>query len=484
MSNGNGPLWQSVDVSASNGSTNTSWPTGYLLVPPAGQLFQYDADGNLSNDNVWVYLWDAENRLVQMSNTTSLTNSARKKLVFEYDAQGRRIRKIVYPWGSTDYSTTPVLNLKFLYDGWNLIAELNATNQAVVRSYVWGLDLSGSEQGAGGVGGLLLVKTAGQNAQFAAYDGNGNVAGLVDATSGTATTQYEYGPFGEVIRATGSMAKLNPFRFSTKYQDDETDLLYYGYRYYNASTGTWLSRDPIGEAGGENLYAMAGNSPLDFHDILGLRQRGHHLIAESILRNLCGDKGQQFWENFLDVAEGVIPTPLDDHDFTAHAEYNKRVARLITDFMRAKKLRCNCLKKGHAKKFLQLVRRSTDPYIRGFNSIVAKGAEAVKAWYAAEGAAIRAEEAAVLAGRAGAVVRYARYGGKVVKVVLVGSFIYIATENGLQAAAEQTVRDLVFADEILAGGAWLEEMATDFLTPLGHGACCSRNGLDLNELLE
>jgi RHS repeat-associated protein len=49
--------------------------------------------------------------------------------------------------------------------------------------------------------------------------------------------RYEYGPFGEVIRATGPMAKANPFRFSTKYQDDETDLAHYGYRYYSASTG-------------------------------------------------------------------------------------------------------------------------------------------------------------------------------------------------------------------------------------------------------
>jgi RHS repeat-associated protein len=55
------------------------------------------------------------------------------------------------------------------------------------------------------------------------------------------------GPFGEVIRATGPMAKANPFRFSTKYQDEETDLLYYDYRYYSASTGRWLSRDPIQE---------------------------------------------------------------------------------------------------------------------------------------------------------------------------------------------------------------------------------------------
>ena len=54
------------------------------------------------------------------------------------------------------------------------------------------------------------------------------------------------GPFGEVIRATGPMAKANPFRFSTKYQDDETALLYYGDSYCDAGTKNWLSRDPIG----------------------------------------------------------------------------------------------------------------------------------------------------------------------------------------------------------------------------------------------
>ena len=54
----------------------------------------------------------------------------------------------------------------------------------------------------------------------------------------------------EALRATGPMAKANPFRFSTKYQDDEADLLYYGYRYCNASTGRWLSRNPIAENGG------------------------------------------------------------------------------------------------------------------------------------------------------------------------------------------------------------------------------------------
>ena len=82
-------------------------------------------------------------------------------------------------------------------------------------------------------------------------------------------SQYEHRPFGEVIRGTGRMAKANPLRFSTKYQDDETDLVYYGYRYNNASTGRWLSRDPIGERAGKNLYGFVANDPVRSIDALG-----------------------------------------------------------------------------------------------------------------------------------------------------------------------------------------------------------------------
>jgi RHS repeat-associated protein len=81
------------------------------------------------------------------------------------------------------------------------------------------------------------------------------------------------GPFGEVIRATGPMARANPFRFSTKYQDDESDLLYYGYRYYTAGTGRWLCEDPTGSRGGLNLYGFIDGDPGDYFDDIG-RQRG------------------------------------------------------------------------------------------------------------------------------------------------------------------------------------------------------------------
>ncbi len=110
-----------------------------------------------------------------------------------------------------------------------------------LKSYVWGNDLSGTMQGAGGVGGLLFVNNiADSSTHFVAMDGNGNVSALVDASTGKLSAEYEYGPFGEVIRMTGSMAKTNPFRFSTKYTDDQAGLVYYGYRWYDPETGRWL----------------------------------------------------------------------------------------------------------------------------------------------------------------------------------------------------------------------------------------------------
>jgi len=68
----------------------------------------------------------------------------------------------------------------------------------------------------------------------------------------------------------GAMAAFNPIRFSTKYVDLETGDLYYGYRYLTASIGRWLSKDPMEEAGGPNLYAYVGNRGLSAGDAFGL----------------------------------------------------------------------------------------------------------------------------------------------------------------------------------------------------------------------
>jgi RHS repeat-associated protein len=131
--------------------------------------------------------------------------------------------------------------------------------------------------GAGGVGALVMFRrvVAGGSTEtyFPTHDGNGNVTGLVageGGSAGTVSARYEYGPFGSLLRISGEpVAMDNPFRFSSKYQDDTSDLIYYGFRYYNPSTGRWLSRDPIEERGGRNLYGFGHNSPITGVDPLG-----------------------------------------------------------------------------------------------------------------------------------------------------------------------------------------------------------------------
>jgi RHS repeat-associated protein len=90
--------------------------------------------------------------------------------------------------------------------------------------------------------------------------------------SGTTVAHYEYDPFGGISRQTGALADEFPHRFSTKYLDSETGLVYYGYRYYSPELGRWTSRDPIGERGGHNLFVSMSNDAVSRRDILGQRQ--------------------------------------------------------------------------------------------------------------------------------------------------------------------------------------------------------------------
>jgi len=160
----------------------------------------------------------------------------------------------------------------FVYDGWNLVA-IRDTNGVLYESFHWGLDLSGSEQGAGGAGGLISMTVhSGPQAgtYFYCHDGNGNVIGLIRASDSAVVARYEYEPFGKLLRASGPMAFVNPFLFSTKFYDWETGLYYYGYRYYNPSTGRWPSRDPLEEYAGFNIYQFAENNPISVIDIFGM----------------------------------------------------------------------------------------------------------------------------------------------------------------------------------------------------------------------
>jgi RHS repeat-associated protein len=227
----------------------------------------YDLDGNatayplpISSTTNSTLSWDAENRLI-----SALVNGV--TTTYLYDAQSRRIAKVA---GTSATTSTATL---YLYDAWNCIAEYErGTGVSPVltlkKTRLWGTDLSGTPQGAGGVGGLLCESQI-SNSQisnyYPTYDGNGNISEYLSTTCTTAA-HFEYDPFGNTVVNTDT-ANLFTYRFSTKPRDQETGLYYYGYRYYDSATGRWPSKDPIVEKGGVNLYGFAGNDGLNRLDI-------------------------------------------------------------------------------------------------------------------------------------------------------------------------------------------------------------------------
>jgi len=173
--------------------------------------------------------------------------------------------------------------INFLWDNWNIISETTVSpipNSSLLTtnsvSYVWGIDLSGSLQGAGGVGGLLAV-VRDDGVYAPTYDGNGNISeyivletGNSQLETGSVVAHYEYDAFGNTVVQCGDLADSFSFRFSTKYRENETGVLHYEMRPTRLDIGHWLNRDPIGERGGLNLYGFVGNNPITKTDKLGL----------------------------------------------------------------------------------------------------------------------------------------------------------------------------------------------------------------------
>lgn len=89
-----------------------------------------------------------------------------------------------------------------------MIAETN-TSGTLQRSFVWGLDASGTTQGAGGVGGLLMIRDD-YDTYYPIYDGSKNIVGLWDQ-DGVLAAAYEYDAFGRILNQDGTYASDNPF---------------------------------------------------------------------------------------------------------------------------------------------------------------------------------------------------------------------------------------------------------------------------------
>lgn len=151
--------YPALEVKSLYGATQTI-AAGKVFVSSATEVFGYDSDGNLTSDGRWTtYVWDGNNRLIEMRRDTTTPSAARQRLTFEYDALGRRIRKIFFTHDGTAW--VEARDTIYLYDGWNMVAEPDGnSSNAILRTYVWGADLSESRAGVGGAGELLWINNA------------------------------------------------------------------------------------------------------------------------------------------------------------------------------------------------------------------------------------------------------------------------------------------------------------------------------------
>jgi RHS repeat-associated protein len=262
----------SYTATATAGGRTSVDSVSYTL--PATVTFTYDGDGNLTSDGSRTFEYDFENQL------TNLYVATKWRSEFVYDTLMRcRVRK-EYTWlGGAWVQTNEV---RYVYDQRLVVQErwynpqISLSTPQKLITYTRGNDLSRDLQEAGGIGGLLarsdsslMQSDPGAAHVFYATDANGNVTALVN-TQNTIGARYQYDPYGNIISMSGPMAEANLYRFSSKELHPNSGLVYYLYRYYEPNLQRWVNRDPLGEAGGINLYGFVLNSPLYWTDPYGL----------------------------------------------------------------------------------------------------------------------------------------------------------------------------------------------------------------------
>jgi RHS repeat-associated protein len=229
---------RTASLGVSSYTTNSS----NELTAITGASFTYDYNGNTGSKTVSSsttnYSWDYENRL------TSVTLPGSGGTVsFVYDPFGRRIKKV----SSTGTSV-------FAYDGDNLIEETNSSGTVVAR-YSQALNIDEP---------LALLRSSATS--YFNADGLGSITSLANA-SGALVQTYTFDSFGKQTASSGSVT--NALQYTSREYDAETGLYFYRARYYDSSTGHFLSEDPIGFEASTNFYPYVGNNPTNQYDPLG-----------------------------------------------------------------------------------------------------------------------------------------------------------------------------------------------------------------------
>jgi len=194
----------------------------------------YDLNGNMIDDGAGrEYSWDAANRLTKITQSSGVTE-------FVYNGAGRRVQE------------------KF--------------NGVIVKQWIWdGTFQPVEERNSAGIVTKRFHGSVGEQINGADYfrttDHLGSVREMTDSTGGV-RARYDYDPYGRMTKVSGDLEA--DFGFTGHYRHQASGLNLTLFRAYDSEEGRWLSRDPIGEEGGINLYGYVANNPVRWVDPFGL----------------------------------------------------------------------------------------------------------------------------------------------------------------------------------------------------------------------
>ena len=234
-----------LSLTTPSGTVNATYDAQDRLLTYGNASYTYNANGDLAtkvvSSQTTTYQYDV------FGNLTAVTLPDGTQVTYILDAENHRVGKKV----------NSALVAGYLYDGDDLVAQLNANNQ-VVSQFVFGSDSTTPDYMVTGSATYRIFS-----------DRVGSPRLVVDSATGQIAERIDYDEFGNVINDTNP--GLLPFGFAGGLYDQDTKLVRFGARDYDPSTGRWTAKDPIRFAGGSpNLYAYVLNDPVNRLDPDGL----------------------------------------------------------------------------------------------------------------------------------------------------------------------------------------------------------------------
>jgi RHS repeat-associated core domain len=311
-----------------NGAPFKTMTRGKAYLESSPESFVYDNNGNLISDGRWIYSWNNNDHLVAVETNAAavIAGVPREKYAYTYDWIGNKTKCEYFIYSDNNWQL--LSTNKRYYDDHNLIYETTEYidgRSSEVKKYYFGTDLQGKVYGTAGTGGLRMMELNGK-ATYVFNNIIGSTDALYDADSEAVNeelAEYVYSAYGEMILQNGSLAESNPITYSTRYKESNTGLVGYTFRHYSPRLMKWLSKDPIAEQGGVNLYQMVASDPVNRLDILG---RASKCTIEIYFGHGSPDGGGDVGDRLADevtdaLKKGIPPSSYKVDGISCHDRY-------------------------------------------------------------------------------------------------------------------------------------------------------------------